>query len=223
MKRILVFLMAAIMVGGLALSAQAVTVLDPDNSEMHLYQIVQNSAFGSLTGYASSQAFAAAFPVLESLPGSSGGYYVTAAYATFASFTQDPGIYLTGSPGTMVKIGSPFPVGPDGIFSIGPKQLQPTGDFGFFDQTNYGGTKYTQLALNSDNPAQSNGLIFKISDDHFIVAFEDGGWDQPLGDGDYNDLVLNVTTASPAPIPGTVLLLGTGLLGLVGLGWRKRG
>jgi hypothetical protein len=146
---------------------------------------------------------------------------VVTAYANFASFTQDPGTYLTASPSTLVTLGSPFPVGPNGIFSLTPITFQVSGDFGFFDQTNNGGTKYTQLALNPDNPSQANGLIFKIADDHYIVAFEDGGWDQPLGDWDYNDLVLNITTAH-APLPGTLLLLGSGLLGLVGLRRSKK-
>jgi hypothetical protein len=221
MRRIYFMLFIAILVVAPAFSAQAVTITD-NNDEMHLYQIVANQAFGSLTGYASSQDFANAFPILESLPATVGdAYYVVTAYANFASFTQDPGTYLTASPNTLVKLGTPFPVGADGIFSPAPIAFQASSDIGFFDQTSGGGTKYTQLALNPGHPAQSNGLIFKIADDHFIVAFEDGGWDQPLGDKDYNDLVLNVTT-SHAPIPGSLILLGSGLLGLVGLRRSKK-
>jgi hypothetical protein len=221
MRRIYFMLFIAILVVAPAFSAQAVTISD-DNGETHLYQIVANQAFGGLTGYASSQDFADAFTILESLPATTGDtHYVVTAYANFASFTQEPGTYLTASPTTLVNFGSPFPVGPNGIFSLTPITFQVSGDFGFFDQTNHAGTKYTQLALNPDNPSQSNGLIFKIADDHYIVAFEDGGGEQPLGDGDYNDLVLNITTAH-APLPGTLLLLGSGLLGLAGLRRSKK-
>jgi hypothetical protein len=37
-----------------------------------------------------------------------------------------------------------------------------------------------------------------------------------------NDLLMGNIVGSPVPIPGSVLLLGTGLLGLVGLKWRRR-
>ena len=50
----------------------------------------------------------------------------------------------------------------------------------------------------------------------WVIAWEDlpGG-----GDRDYNDLVVEVNLA-PIPIPGAILLLGSGLLGLLGI--RKK-
>ncbi len=78
-----------------------------------------------------------------------------------------------------------------------------------------------QASLNTDG--FNNGLIFQIDNNNFIVAFEDGDGKQPWGDQDYNDLVLWVhRDFAPIPLPPSALLLGSGLLGLVGFGWRRR-
>ncbi len=60
------------------------------------------------------------------------------------------------------------------------------------------------------------GLVEGVGE---IVAFEDGGSSQPLGDMDYNDLVLNMTFTQ-VPLPPSMVLMGSGLLGLVA--WRRR-
>jgi hypothetical protein len=224
MKSISVFLFAAILVSGLAFSAQAVTVLDPNNGEMHLYQIVQNSAFGSLPNFGSSQAFANAFPIVATLSTPFSGNLT--AFAKFAAFTQDPGAYANGSPGTAGFLSTlypaNFPLTGNGIFNINIPILpnSSVSSVGFADKINGGQyTIFTEAALNQGGLA--NGLIFQISPNHFIVAFEDGGGAGRPGDKDYNDLVFNVVT-SAVPIPGSVFLLGSGFLGLVALRWRKR-
>jgi hypothetical protein len=226
MKKLGIFVMAAIMVMGLALSAQAVTINDPwpaDGSgpELNLYQIVSNSLFGSLT-FASSNAFASAYPVVETIPG--GVPFILTAYATFADFQQNPGAYFAGDT-SILQYFSPtftaaFPADTDGIFAVTDwVNTFTTGVIGIFDDTTASGgdIKYTELALNSGALSQSNGLIFQISATQYIIAFEDGAGAGSLGDMDYNDLVLNVTTV---PLPPSTLLLGSGLLGLVA--WRRR-
>ncbi len=95
--------------------------------------------------------------------------------------------------------------------------------------------RYTKWSFNSPMDGQSNGLIFwdqgyvpnATYTYHLIVAFEDGNLNDynPCGgsDMDYNDLVLNIYTQTyPFPIPGTLPLVGSGLMALAGLGWWRR-
>lgn len=57
----------------------------------------------------------------------------------------------------------------------------------------------------------------------YVIAWEDVSFDLTgiaASDRDYNDLVVEVCYTQPVPIPGAILLLGSGLIGLVGL--RRR-
>jgi hypothetical protein len=62
--------------------------------------------------------------------------------------------------------------------------------------------------------------------DPFLIGFEDlpyGFEGKPtLGDEDYNDTIFLVDRVRPIPEPMSMLLMGSGLVGLVGLRKRKQ-
>mgnify|MGYP003565358927 CR=1 FL=1 len=107
-------------------------------------------------------------------------------------------------------------------------------NFGFFldsSANSGGGLFHSDTSLNGDNldhlavyqgtntdmvqmPGYAPGLW---TNNEYILAWEDllGG-----GDKDYEDFVVMIESVDPIPEPGTLLLIGLGLVALVGL--RKR-
>jgi hypothetical protein len=97
--------------------------------------------------------------------------------------------------------------------------------FGFYLDSSYytgGGLFYSQTDLNTDgvdhfkiyNTLLGTGFLSA----NVVVAAEDlfGG-----GDFDYNDMIAGATDVTPVPEPGTVMLLGMGLLGMAVYGKRR--
>jgi hypothetical protein len=111
----------------------------------------------------------------------------------------------------------------DGNSNTSTVTFVASGDYGYFLKTAAGDEWYTESSKNA---------VGEQDDQHFAVFTENGNTDDAVSpfyiavedlpfstsDMDYNDLVVQAT-CSPVPVPPTLLLMGSGLLGLGG--WRK--
>ena len=186
-----------------------------------------------------SNAQIGALPPIESLlPGT---YYLTDEYK-FSEKRQRPGWSpVSGLTGFFNQLDSlSYAAAANGYFhdtfTITPA-LTSNNSFCFADKVDgaSGPVRYTVKAYNDPVGFQSNGFIFldegyvpnATYTHHLIVVFEEADiaatYNPDCPDLDYHDLVLNIyTNDNPIPIPGTLPLLGSGLLGLAGLGWWRR-
>jgi hypothetical protein len=96
--------------------------------------------------------------------------------------------------------------------------------YGFYLTTPEGKTFYSDTFGVTNPDSNSNFAFFRNTSqpDAFYIAMEDLMY--PINTeciGDYNDMIVKATISS-VPLPPSLLLLGSGVLGLLGLGWRRK-
>lgn len=196
MKKIIAYLGVVIFLLGLSVAAQAAIIVD--SSETTLVAIVNALCGTSYTTNAQLEALIDADGQVAS------GNYTLLGTAKYAGYTQSLN-YTTDNGSSYTNILSSVSDGINTGLSIA---FAPGAAFKFADLTGSSGSSYVLTAAGQDSSTvTSAGIILNIPGKGYIIAFEDGG-----GDHDYNDCVAYAT-----PIPGAVWLLGSSLLGLVGL------
>jgi len=91
--------------------------------------------------------------------------------------------------------------------------------FGYFLTTVEGNTFYSEDIRNPAGDPQMFIYQDKTFGNEWYLGIEDLVF--AAGDKDFEDMIVKISEVSPVPEPTTMLLLGSGLIGLAGIGRRK--
>jgi len=159
---------------------------------------------------------------------SSGKYTSTSGQmnflARYAGWNATISIYNGGTTAIGTFSGSKF-IQPDrtlaASYSVSATEL-----FGMMADIKEGatprGTWYSEIGLNSPADGKYHFVLLNTPySNKFLVGLEDQT-DSTGADWDYNDAVFELVNIYPVPEPGTMSLLGLGVLGLFGMKRRKK-
>jgi len=93
-------------------------------------------------------------------------------------------------------------------------------NFGYYITTGAPGTWYSEDDKNPGGWAQMLIYAFPGVPNEYIIACEDQNRNI-FSDNDFNDMIIKASEVKPVPEPATMLLLGSGLIGLAGFARRR--